>query len=210
MESPSTKIAVLASGGVDSDVLIGEFLRRDANVFPVYIRCGYRWEKAELFWLKKFLRSLPRDLGRRARPLAVLEMPARDLDRRSWAVTGRNVPGDRSKDDAVFLPGRNLLLLAKAATFCALRHIPLLAIGSLSGNPFSDASPAFFSKMGRAASEALGVSVKIIAPFARLKKTNVLRKGRGLPLHLSFSCLSPRGMQACGDCNKCAERRKVL
>src|SRR5262249_44444300 len=127
-----------------------------------------------------------------------------------WALTGRKTPGYSSKDEEVYLIGRNLLLLSKAATFCASRKIPTLAIGSLSANPFSDASRRFFSLMEQAASTALNAPFRIVAPFSKLKKKDVLRKGRGLPLHLSFSCLRPKGTRPCGRCNKCAELDQAL
>ncbi len=60
---------------------------------------------------------------------------------------------------------------------------------------------------GKAVSRALGARIRVIAPFARLHKEDVLRAGRGLPLHRTFSCLSPSGRLHCGRCNKCAERR---
>jgi 7-cyano-7-deazaguanine synthase len=52
--------------------------------------------------------------------------------------------------------------------------------------------------------------VRVIAPFRELSKTQVVRRGRRLPLHLTFSCLSPRQDRHCGRCNKCAERRRAL
>jgi 7-cyano-7-deazaguanine synthase len=201
------KIAVLASGGLDSNVLISELLRKYDEVYPIYIQCGLVWERAELYWLRKYLKKLK---SRNLRPLTVLSLPVNDLDGRGWAVTGRGAPGYQSRDEEVFLPGRNLLLFSKAATFCALHKIPILAIGSLSGNPFPDATKEFFQNFGRTASQALNVPIKIIAPFQKLKKKDVLKKGRGLPLHLSFSCLAPKGLKPCGRCNKCSERYKVF
>lgn len=202
-----SKIALLASGGLDSNVLIAELLKKYDEVYPIYIQCGLVWEQAELHWLRKYLKKLG---SKKLNPLTVLSLPTEDLDGKGWAVTGRRVPDYRSRDEEVYLPGRNLLLLAKAATFCTLKKIPRLAIGSLSGNPFPDATGSFFKSMSRAASQALGSRIKIIAPFHKLKKKDVLQRGKRLPLHLSFSCLAPKGMTPCGRCNKCAERDFAL
>ena len=202
----NSRVAALTSGGFDSNVLLGEMIRKYGTVYPIYIRGGHVWEKAEIYWLRRFLRSLH---SNRLKPLTVLTVPVTDLYRQGWQVTGRNVPGYRSRDQEVYLPGRNLLLLAKVATFCALRKIPTLAIGSLAGNPFPDSTHSFFARMGRVASDALGFQLRVIAPFSRLKKREVMKKGHGLPLHLSFSCLSPKGIKPCGRCNKCAERDRI-
>jgi 7-cyano-7-deazaguanine synthase len=108
----------------------------------------------------------------------------------------------------VYLPGRNLLLLAKTSLYCALNEIPSAALGPLAGNPFADSTPEFFSRFGEMASLALGFSFTVETPFAKLTKADVIRLGRHLPLELSFSCIHPAGLNHCGVCNKCAERRR--
>ncbi len=203
----SRNIAVLTSGGIDSDILLSVALKKYDVVYPVYVRSGLIWEKAELFWLKKYLQAI---CVPSLKPLTILEMPVCDLDSKGWAVTGRKTPGFHSRDEEVYLPGRNLMLLAKAATFCALRKIPTIAIGSLSANPFPDATRQFFAMMAKTASQALEFPVRIDAPFSKLKKKDLLKKAKDLPLHLAFSCLSPKGTQPCHRCNKCAEKEKLL
>lgn len=204
---PKRSIAILASGGLDSNVLLAELLKSYKEVYPVYIRCGLIWEKAELYWLQKYLKKLK---SKNLRPLKILSLPVEDLDGKGWAVTGRRVPGYKSRDEEVSLPGRNLLLLSKATTFCALHKIPTLALGTLAANPFPDASRTFFKMMSRVSQLAHGHPLKIIAPFRNLKKREILRKGTGLPLKLSFSCLAPRRLKPCRQCNKCAERDKAF
>jgi 7-cyano-7-deazaguanine synthase len=48
----------------------------------------------------------------------------------------------------------------------------------------------------------------LIRPFDQLHKTDVLVRGKLLPLQLTFSCINPIDGRHCGICNKCAERRK--
>jgi 7-cyano-7-deazaguanine synthase len=197
----------LVSGGLDSCVMLAELARRYRNVYPVFIRYGLVWERAELQHLKKFLRraKIPR-----IQSLTVLDLPVRDLYGVHWSTTGRKVPQARTPDKAVYLPGRNLLLLSKAAVFCALNKIDTIAIGSLDHNPFPDATPRFFREFATVAGEALNFRLKVIAPFRALAKRKVLHRGKSLPLHLSFSCISPRRELHCGRCNKCAERQQAF
>lgn len=201
-----TRVCVLTSGGFDSNILVADLLRRYDQVYPLYIRCGLVWEKAELYWLKKYLQALR---NKKLKPLTILSMPISDLDKNSWATTGRGTPSYTSADEQVYLPGRNLLLLSKGTIFCALRQIPFIALGTLKGNPFPDARPDFFRDFSRLASQALNFRVRTMTPFAKLKKIDLLRRSKGLPLHLTFSCLAPQGLKSCGRCNKCAEREKV-
>ncbi len=187
--------------------MLAELARRYRRVYPVFIGYGLVWETAELQHLKKFLRSanIPH-----VKSLTVLDLPVRDLYGAHWSVTGRKVPHARTPDEAVYLPGRNLLLLSKAAVFCALNKIDTIAVGSLDHNPFPDATPKFFREFGTIAGEALNSHIKVIGPFRSLSKKKVIHRGKSLPLHLSFSCIAPyRGMH-CGRCNKCAERQQAF
>lgn len=176
------------------------------------------WEQAELRHLRRFVRAVaaldkrgPRlTTAATIRPLTILDLPAGDLYGRHWSLTGRRRPGANTRDEAVYLPGRNLLLLSKAVVFCARHNIPVLAIGSLGHNPFPDATPGFFRDFARAASGACQFCVTIVTPFRQLTKAKVIRRGRPLPLHLSFSCISPKRGRHCGRCNKCAERRRAF
>jgi len=201
MRSP-IPICVLVSGGLDSCVMLAELTKRYRRVYPVFIRHGLLWETAELRHLRRYLRAI------HAGPLTVLNSPV-DYGNH-WSLTGKNVPGAKTADEKMYLPGRNLMLLSKTAVFCALNKIPVIAIGSLDHNPFPDATPAFFRNFARLAGTALTCRLKIIAPYRTLTKEQVIRRGRDLPLHLTFSCVAPQRGRACGRCNKCAERGKAL
>lgn len=198
---------VLVSGGLDSAVLLQEALGAYRSVQPLYLRAGMRWEPGEIRHLGRLLDVLR---SPRLRPLAILDAPLADLYGRHWSTGGRRPPGYRASDASVYLPGRNISLLAKAATFCALRRIPVLLTGILRGNPFPDATRRFLKSMERALSAGLGRRIRILAPFRRLPKRSVIRRGRGLPLEHTLSCSDPRLGRHCGRCVKCAERVRAF
>src|SRR4051812_49976525 len=95
----SPALAVLASGGLDSAVLLAESLGDHAAVHPLYVRCGLAWEPAELDHLRRFLTAVAAPA---LRPLHVLEVPVADLYGEHWGLTGRGVPGADMPDEAVF------------------------------------------------------------------------------------------------------------
>lgn len=201
------RLAVLVSGGLDSAVLVAEAAAACQAVYPLYVRCGLRWEAEELAHLEQFLAAVATPA---LKPLQVLDVPTRDVYGDHWSLGGAEVPDALSPDEAVFLPGRNILLLSKAMILAHRLSIPAIALGSLSGNPFSDATPDFLDAFQRLMNEALGSQVRVLRPYARLAKLDVLRRGQHLPLEFSFSCLAPVAGIHCGACNKCAERRRAF
>jgi 7-cyano-7-deazaguanine synthase len=200
-------LAVLVSGGADSAVLLGEAAGRHPAVFPLYVRCGLYWEPVELDHLRGFLAAIASPV---LKPLALLDMPVADIYDAHWSLTGKGVPGSDTPDDAVFLPGRNVLLLSKALLWCHLRGVPALAMAQLEANPFPDATPEFFRDYQDVVNRAVGGSVRVVQPYRGLSKAEVLRRGQNLPLAWTFSCIWPAGGKHCGACNKCAERRHAF
>ncbi|MCS6851693.1 MAG: 7-cyano-7-deazaguanine synthase [Gemmataceae bacterium] len=203
-ESP---VAVLVSGGLDSAVLVAEALRRSPAVHPLYVRTGLAWENHELAFLNRFLAAVKTPA---LRELHVLDLPVGDLYGEHWSLSGEGVPDANSEDEAVFLPGRNVLLLAKAMLWCHLRQVPTLALGILHANPFPDATPHFFCAYQDAVNEAVGGRVRVLRPYSGLTKAEVIRRADGVPLELTLSCLRPIQGRHCGRCNKCAERRRAF
>ncbi len=120
------------------------------------------------------------------------------------------MPDERSPDEAVFLPGRNVLLLAKSVLWCHLNGVPAVALALLRGNPFPDATPAFLQSCQDVLNRAVGGAVAVMLPYVDLGKPAVLQRGRGLPLEWTLSCIQPTGGRHCGRCNKCAERRRAF
>ena len=203
----SNNACVLVSGGIESAVLLHEALNRYDQVTPIYVRNHLRWEDTEVFCLKNFVRSLKHS---NLKPLKVFELTLRDLYENHWSITGIKIPGTHSKDESVYLPGRNIIFLAKAATYAAMRDIAHIEIGVLKGNPFADSSRAFFKKMAAVLTNGLNQEIQIHAPFQKYNKEDVIVFGKKLPLESTFSCINPKGYEHCGECNKCVERKKAF
>ncbi|HLA86028.1 MAG TPA: 7-cyano-7-deazaguanine synthase [Thermoguttaceae bacterium] len=205
--SPRRPVAVLFSGGLDSGILVGDLLRRDLDVTPIFIRSGLTWQREELRAARRFVEALA---SPRVAPPVVLDLPLADLYADHWSVTGTGIPDASTPDEAVYLPGRNVLLVVKAAVWCQLHEIDELALGVLGTSPFDDAHDAFFDHLEAALNGPPARSIHLSRPFARMDKTQVVRLGRGLPLEYTFSCLSPVDEAHCGACNKCAERKQAF
>ena len=203
-----TTIAVLLSAGLDSAVLAAVEAQR-AHVHPIYISAGLAWERQERAALDALLRTPP---FQRLAPLVELVCPVNDVyPAGHWALVGKP-PAFDTPDEDVYLTGRNLLLLSKAAIHCARHGLTRLAIGPLAGNPFPDATREFFDAMERSLTLGLAHPITIAAPFADMHKSDVIRLGRelGVALELTLSCMNPQGGRHCGACSKCRERQDAF
>ena len=203
---------VLLSGGLDSGVLLASEAER-GEVYPVYVSVGLAWEGAERRMLHTLLQAAVFQNG--VAPLAELEFSMRDVYAPThWAVRGEP-PAYDTPDEDVYLVGRNIVLLTKAAVTAASRKASRLALGTLANNPFPDATPHFFAAMSRALSLGLDHQLEIVTPFAGLQKADVIKLGArlGVPLEHTLSCMNPvDGLVPvhCGLCSKCRERRDAF
>ena len=224
-------VCVLVSGGLDSGLLISRLLGEGRRVVPVYVQCGLRWEAVERSWLRRFLQAVR---SPHLAPLCVIDVPLQSVYRAHpakeisgvsgvrdvaplrggaglhWSMGGGRVPSARSADAAVYLPGRNLLLLTVAAIVCVERKISSIALGVLKGNPFGDATPRFSRQLSACLTQALRRPIRILTPLRHMSKAELIRHTTYAPLGLTFSCLHPQGRLHCGRCNKCAERQRAF
>src|ERR1700722_3107645 len=114
------EVALLVSGGVESCILAGLLSQVCRQVKPIYVKFGLTWEESELFHLKRYLQAIAH---KSLAELTVLEMPADDVYQNHWSQNGIDVPEAGTPDEAVYLPGRNILLTAKTAVWCALNNL---------------------------------------------------------------------------------------
>jgi 7-cyano-7-deazaguanine synthase len=200
------KISILASGGLDSSVLIAK-LAADAEVHPIYVQCGFKWEDAELAFLRLFVNALHNPNVKRT---TIFSAPTAALYGDHWSVTGARVPGADEPDENTYLPGRNILLISLAAIWGSTHGVSRIAIGSLGGNPFPDATPQFFESFGIDLSLGLGHRILIEAPLRGFHKEELIKQFKDLPLQLTLTCMAPSGSLHCGQCNKCFERQQAF
>jgi 7-cyano-7-deazaguanine synthase len=203
---------VMLSGGLDSAVLAAQEARTYV-VHPVYVAGGLAWEEGEQRVIRQLLSRPPFTNGSNPmQKLTRLEFSMRDVyPDTHWAVTG-TPPAYDTPDEDVYLHGRNIALLSKAAVYAASRKISRIVVAPLAGNPFPDATPQFFAALNAALSLGLAAPIDIVAPFAHMQKADVVKIGAalGVPFELTLSCMNPEGTTHCGLCSKCRERRDAF
>jgi 7-cyano-7-deazaguanine synthase len=201
---------VLLSGGLDSSVLLAMETAGGSRVQPIHVRSGLAWEQAEARAIRRLL-AAPL-FARHVAPLVSLALDMRDVyPATHWAVSGQP-PAYDTPDEDVYLEGRNITLICKAAVLCARLGVGRLALGPLAGNPFPDATPEFFAAIAHAVSLGLNRTLTIVTPLSSLHKEEVIVRGLelGVPLDLTLSCMNPAGEVHCGKCSKCRERHDAF
>lgn len=189
-------LVVLASGGLDSTVLLAWALKRGPVVALVFeTKARPRGERGAE-------RAVFRHLG--LREVHRVHAPTGVADWRQGSAS-RN-----------YVPGRNLFLHASALLLARRVGASGVAAGHLGsdGRSFRDATPAFFRRLealanaGRARGED---KLRILTPFLAMDKAAVVRLGRrlGAPLDLTWSCYRD-GAAPCGRCVACRERAAAL
>jgi 7-cyano-7-deazaguanine synthase len=208
-ENKAQAVAVLCSAGLDSAVLLAE-TAASGRAVPIYVATGLAWEAAERRALDRLLAALPqRD---NVAGVVTLHVDMRDVyPATHWAIRGE-APAFDTPDEDVYLEGRNIVLLSKAAVYMARERLERILIGPLDGNPFPDATPEFFTAMSKALGLGLAAPITIEAPLLRESKASVIRRGvaLGVPLELTLSCMQPVVGRHCGRCSKCRERRDAF
>lgn len=188
--------------------MVSELLRQGRPVQPLYVRSNLVWEREETQALRRYLEAVHSPW---LRELVVLDIPLTDLYGEHWSTSGEGTPADDSADEAVFLPGRNALLVVKAAVWCQLNEVCELALAPLGTSPFADATQQFFDHAQAMFNCYVARKpLHITLPFSHVDKRQVMERGRDCPLEFTFSCISPKDGLHCGGCNKCAERQAAF
>src|SRR5262245_10405032 len=125
---PENYSAVLFSAGLDSAVLVAD-AARTSRVRPIYVSVGFAWEAEEQAMAKRLFAAAPfRDAVDEP---AVLSFDMRDVFPAShWAIRGEP-PAFDTPDEEVFIDGRNVILLSKAAVYMSRNGIGRVLLGTL-------------------------------------------------------------------------------
>jgi 7-cyano-7-deazaguanine synthase len=208
-QNEAQAVAVLCSAGLDSAVLLAEAAEKGAAV-PIYVATGLAWEEAERRALARLVAALPQ--RHNVAPVVTLHVDMCDVyPATHWAIRGE-APAYDTPDEDVYIEGRNIVLLSKAAVYMARQRLERILIGPLDGNPFPDATPEFFAAMSQALGLGLASPITIEAPLLHATKADVIRRGIALrvPFELTLSCMQPVDDARCGRCSKCRERKDAF
>ncbi len=200
-------VCLLASSGIDSSLLIVEALKQDLQVHPLYIKSGFQWEDAEFYHLQKLCQHLAHP---KLMPASSMGSSLQPWLKDFWGFGVGFSPPSQSEDSATYIPGRNLWLLCHAAFFCQSRGLKEIWLGILSDQLFQDQKTPFLRGMEEMLTLSMGESFQIRTPFRGKDKNQIIANHPDFPFELTFSCLNPKNLLPCQNCNKCEEKRKAI
>lgn len=191
------KVVCLASGGIDSSVLMFMLKKSNHEVFPLHVNYGQKAEKMELKSTQKVCEILNLSLE-------VMNIPGLGII--SSGLTNSQI----SATENPLFPARNLLLLTIGSSYAFTKSIKVISIGLLTNPTFPDQTIKFVKSSETSISDAVGTSMKLLVPFIELNKREVvsLATKYDFPLDLTYSCYEG-SEPPCERCASCQERKKV-
>lgn len=190
------KVLILASGGLDSTVLIYLYKRLKYDIEVVFFDYGAVGNSLEIDKLKKLCAKLNiTDNHIHIIPINLNWTNAKNMD-----------------NNNVYVEMRNLIFLSNAISLAESLKINKVAIGLITNTHYyPDSTPDFINQMDDLAINSLGISVE--APLMNLEKQDVylLGKDLGASLKETTSCFSPTvNGEVCGECVGCRDVKEII
>lgn len=215
------KALVLSSGGLDSTVCVGYAvsLYGAKNVTTLSAYYGQRHDKelecakkvAEYYGVDHYELDLSKIFEASNNPL---------LKKSTDAIPTGSYEEQQQKDKrvATYVPFRNGLLLASAASFAGsiypddnVKIMYGAHADDAAGEAYADCSPKFADAINKAITIGTYDSVSLEAPLVNMTKAQVVERGIQLnvPFGLTWSCYNG-GEKQCGKCGTCIDRKKAF
>ena len=205
------KAVVLLSGGIDSASALYWCKERGWDVYAL----TFDYELGQSPELKA-ARKVARSAGVKHH-LVVESSFYKELAGSPSSHRGEIVDSDSGVSQA-YVPARNIVFFGMAAAYSETLGARKVVSGHNRGDAerFPDASEGFIEEFNELLRLGLRTSrrrrsIKVIAPFAKSSKTQVLRQAvrLGVPLKDTWSCYN-NGTKPCGVCYGCRSRMEAF
>lgn len=199
---------IALSGGVDSTTLLYEY--REEIACAVGFDYGSRHNARELAAAKAICHELK--IPYLIIPLAFIE----EYFRSDLLLSGGEMQlGDYSEENmsSTVVPFRNGIMLSVLAGLAESRDLQQVLIANHFGDHaiYPDCRESFVKPMGEAITAGTSNGVKLVAPYTKLTKAEIVARGTrlGVPYGKTYSCYQG-GERHCGRCGTCRERHDAF
>lgn len=207
---------VLTSGGVDSTTCLAMAVDKYGceNVVALSVSYGQKHSKeieaskkiADYYNVEHIYLNLAEIF--KFSDCSLLEHSDKEIPHESYNDQIKVTDG---KPVSTYVPFRNGLFLASAASIALSKNCQIIYYGAHSddaaGSAYPDCSEAFNNAINTAIFEGSGKQLTIEAPFVSWTKKEVVKKGLELkvPYELTWSCYEGND-KPCGTCGTCIDR----
>lgn len=209
------KSIVLFSGGLDSTTAIYWALERYEKVFALTFDYGQR-NRIELDMAGKVAQKL-------SVPQKILRVDLKQIGGSSLTDTKLSLPQYEKMEESeeglpsTYVPFRNGIFLALAAAWAEVTGIKEIICGfNVIDSPnYPDTRKQFVQAMQEAINLGTKASlspekIQIIAPFLKMKKSDIIKEGLSLNVDYSFAISCYCGEEIpCQKCSSCVLRQKA-
>ncbi len=199
---------IALSGGVDSTTLLYEY--REEIACAVGFDYGSKHNARELAAAKAICRKL--EIPYLIIPLAFIG----EYFRSDLLLSGGEMQlGDYSEENmsSTVVPFRNGIMLSVLAGLAESRDLQQVLIANHFGDHaiYPDCRESFVKPMGEAITAGTSNGVKLMAPYTKLTKAEIVARGTrlGVPYGKTYSCYQG-GERHCGRCGTCRERHEAF
>ena len=199
---------IALSGGVDSTTLLYEY--REKVACAVGFDYGSKHNARELAAAKAICREL--EIPYLIIPLAFIG----EYFRSDLLLSGGEMQlGDYSEENmsSTVVPFRNGIMLSILAGLAESRDLQQVLIANHFGDHaiYPDCRESFVKPMGEAITAGTSNGVKLVAPYTKLTKAEIVARGTrlGVPYGKTYSCYQG-GERHCGRCGTCRERHDAF
>ena len=213
--SKMKKSIVLFSGGIDSTTAIYWALERYEKVFALTFDYGQR-NRIELDMAGKVAQKL-------SVPQKILRVNLKQIGGSSLTDTKLSLPQYERMEEieeglpSTYVPFRNGIFLALAAAWAEVVGIKEIVCGfNVIDSPnYPDTRKQFVQAMQEAINLGTKASlspekIQIIAPFLKMKKSDIIKEGLSLNVDYSFAISCYCGEEIpCQKCSSCVLRQKA-
>lgn len=199
---------IALSGGVDSTTLLYEY--REEIACAVGFDYGSKHNARELTAAKAICNEL--EIPYLIIPLAFIG----EYFRSDLLLSGGEMQlGDYSEENmsSTVVPFRNGIMLSVLAGLAESRDLQRVLIANHFGDHaiYPDCRESFVKPMGEAIMAGTSNGVKLVAPYTKLTKAEIVARGTrlGVPYGKTYSCYQG-GERHCGRCGTCRERHDAF
>lgn len=188
------KILILASGGLDSSVLLALYKSMNYSISVMYFDYGNLNKEAE----KEALIDICKKLD-----ITQIEEVKLNI---SWSSGGCLV----EDNEDMYIEMRNLIFLSNAISYAQAKGIKTIAVGFIGGpGEYNDTTDQFLYDINYLSTGATGIHIK--APLKQYTKEEVYRLGLKLGVNLknTYSCNKGQG-KPCGKCYDCNDLLELV